>query len=144
MFDSFFEAVLGPLVTWNPLFAIIIVSFALTSLITVVYKLMTNQELMKTLKAEIKDFQKEMKENKEDKDKMMELQKKAMEKNMKYMKHSMKPTLVTFVPIILIFGWLRTTYTPIGPLIFGIGWIWVYLACSIVFSIVLRKILKVH
>ena len=105
---------------------------------------MTNQELMKSLKAEIKDFQKEMKGYKDDAVKMMELQKKAMQKNMKYMKHSMKPTLFTFVPIIIIFGWLRTTYTPIGPLIFGLNWIWIYIASSIVFSIVLRKILKVH
>ncbi len=144
MFDSFFNAILGPLIAWSPLGAIIIVSFMLTGLITLVYKLMTDQELMKSLKAEIKGFQQEMKENKEDKDRMMELQKKAMQKNMAYMKHSMKPTLLTFVPVILIFGWLRTTYEPFGPLLFGLSWFWIYLACSIVFSIVLRKILKVN
>jgi len=144
MFDSFFNAVLGPLIAWSPLGTIIIVAFILTLLITIVYKLMTDQDLMKSLKAEIKDFQKEMKNHKDNPSKMMELQKEAMGKNMKYMKHSMKPTLITFIPIILVFGWLRTTYTPIGPLVFGLNWIWIYIACSIVFSIVLRKILKVH
>ncbi|MAG50825.1 hypothetical protein CL621_04275 [archaeon] len=149
MFDSFFNTVLGPLIEWSPLGTIVIVSFALTSLITLVYKLMTDQELMKSLKAEIKGFQQEMKEHKEDKEKMMELQKRAMEKNMKYMKHSMKPTLITFVPVIIIFGWLRTTFESIGKIMIPIvsvnlSWFWIYLVCSIVFSIVLRKILKVN
>lgn len=40
----------------------------------------------------------------------MEVQKKAMELNMKYMMHSLKPTLITFVPIILIFGWMSSTF----------------------------------
>ena len=37
----------------------------------------------------------------------MKLQKEAMKKNMDYMKHSMKATLITFLPIILIFGWMN-------------------------------------
>jgi len=78
---------------------------------------MTDQELMKTLKADIKGAQKEMKAFKDNPEKMMKMQKQAMEKNMKYMMHSMKPTLITFIPIILVFGWLNSNfaYLPIQP-----------------------------
>jgi len=78
---------------------------------------MTDQDLMKTLKAEMKEFQKETKELKDHPEKAMEVQQKAMKTNMKYMGLSMKPTLVTFIPIIIIFGWLTShlAYYPIMP-----------------------------
>ena len=40
-----------------------------------------------------------------------------MQTNMKYMGLSMKPTLVTFIPIIIIFGWMHAhlAYNPILP-----------------------------
>ena len=58
-----------------------------------------------------------MKEFKADPKKVMEIQKRAMETNMKYMMHSMKPTLITFIPIIIIFGWLNANlaFMPIMP-----------------------------
>jgi len=62
---------------------------------------------MKRLKAEIKELQAEMKTLKDNPSKMMKVQKQAMETNTKYMMHSLKPTLFTFIPIILIFGWLN-------------------------------------
>ena len=103
-------------------------------------------EYMKELKGEMKEFQKEMKDLKDDPKKMMEVQKRAMEKNMKYMLQSLKPTLFTFIPLILIFGWLRSYYAAIGnpAVLFGLGWIWIYIICSIAFSIGLRKLLKIY
>jgi len=94
----------------------------------------------------MKGFQKEMKDLKEDPKKMMEVQKKAMEKNMKYMLQSLKPTLFTFIPIIFIFGWLRGYYETLGnpSILFGLGWIWIYIIFSIVISMVLRKVLKIY
>jgi uncharacterized membrane protein (DUF106 family) len=58
-----------------------------------------------------------MKEFKSDPKKVMEIQKRAMQTNMKYMMHSMKPTLITFLPIIIIFGWMHANlaYAPIMP-----------------------------
>jgi len=142
MFDSFFNLIFGFLISWNPLVAIIIISFLMTLLITLSYKFLTNQEMMKSLKGEIKDFQQQMKEHKEDSQKVMEIQKLSLEKNMKYMMHSFKPTLFTFVPLIIIFTWLRTTYSTITlPFL---SWFWVYIIVSIVFSMVLRKALKIH
>jgi len=143
MLDSFFNTIFGPFINWNPLIAMLIISLLMTLLITLSYKYLTNQELMKSLKNELKDFQKQMKDNKDNAQKVMEIQKQSLEKNMKYMMHSFKPTLYTFIPLIIIFTWLRNTYSGKGALIFGLTWIWVYIISSIIFSILLRKLLKV-
>lgn len=145
MFDSFFNAIFGSLIAKSPLGGLILVCFLLTLLMTVAYKYLTDQELMKSLKQEIKDFQKEMKELKDNPSKMMEIQKKAMEKNMKYMMHSFKPMLFTFIPLIIIFGWLRNVYTTQTVSFIGItSWFWIYIIFSVGFSMILRKLLKVH
>jgi uncharacterized membrane protein (DUF106 family) len=114
---SFLDPVFSPLLVLNPLIIVLIISAIITVLITVIYKFTTNQNLMKELKDEMKEFQKEMKELKDDPKKMMEVNKKAMQTNMKYMSHSMRSTLITFIPIILIFGWMNANiaYEPIRP-----------------------------
>ncbi|MAG45355.1 MAG: hypothetical protein CMH63_01110 [Nanoarchaeota archaeon] len=145
MLNGFFNAIFGFLINWHPLGALIIISFLLTALITVAYKYFTDQELMKSLKAELKELQGQMKEAKHDTERLMQLQKQSMEKNMKYMMNSFKPTLITLVPILIIFSWLRATYSEIDLNFLGIhSWIWIYIIFSIVFSIGLRKILRVH
>jgi uncharacterized membrane protein (DUF106 family) len=114
---SFLDPIMSPLLSLNPFLAILLVSFSLSVLITLIYKLATDQEVMKTLKADLKQAQLEMKKFKEDPQKMLKIQEKAMQKNMKYMMHSMKPTLFTMIPIILIFGWLNSnfSYEPLTP-----------------------------
>ena len=114
---SFLDPILNPLLQLPVLWVVIIISLVISVIITIVYKLMTNQDLMKQLKDELKEFQKETKELKAHPEKMMEVQKKAMQTNMKYMSHSMRSTLVTFVPIILLFGWMNANiaYDPILP-----------------------------
>jgi len=145
MFDGFFNAIFGSIIAKSPLWGLILISFVLTLLITVAYKYLTDQELMKSLKKEMKDFQKEMKDFKDEPSKIMELQKKAMEKNMKYMMQSFKPTLFTFIPLIIVFGWLRNVYTEQTVSFIGISsWFWLYIIFSIVFSIILRKVMRVH
>ncbi len=115
--DTLLNPVFGPLLALGPFWAIVIISLLISLLITVIYKFTTDQKLMKILKEELKAFQNEMKLLKDDPQKMMEIQKKAMAKNFEYMKHSFKPTLITFIPIIFIFGWLAAhfAYEPIYP-----------------------------
>jgi uncharacterized membrane protein (DUF106 family) len=117
MFESILNPIFGPLLNLPVFWAVFIVSFVIALLITLVYKWMTNQHLMKSLKDEIKAFQQQMKEFKHDPKKVMDIQKRAMQTNMKYMMHSMKPTLITFLPIIIIFGWLHANlaFVPIMP-----------------------------
>lgn len=142
-FNSMFDAWLGPLVVWSPLGSMILITLILALIITIVYKYTTNQKLMKELKDEMKAFQAKIKENRENPQKMMSLQKEMMEKNMSYMKHSMRPTLITFIPLIIFYGWLKSAYGD-QTLFFGLGWIWTYIIFSVVFSSILRKVLKIY
>jgi len=143
---SFLDPVLGPLMAipnpWN----LLLLSFLITLIMTVLYKFLTDQKLMKELKDDMKALQKEMKLLKENPSQMMEVQKKAMEKNMKYLMQSLKPTLITFIPILIIFEWMRQYYIGLGnpDVLFGLTWIWIYILASILMSLGLRKLLKVH
>lgn len=114
---AFLDPVLNPLLQLPILLVIVILSFVIALIISVIYKYTTNQDLMKQLKSEMKEFQKQMKELKQHPEQMMAVQKKSMETNMKYMMQSMKSTLFTFIPIIIIFGWMNAhlAYEPIMP-----------------------------
>lgn len=115
--DPVLNPVLMPLLTKSPLLVIILVSFIISLIITVVYKLMTDQKEMKRLKEQQKDFQKRLKELRSNPEEMMKVQKEAMKSNMDYMKHSLKSTLITMLPIILIFSWMagHLSFEPIYP-----------------------------
>jgi len=117
MFEGVLSPVFDPLLSLPMLWVVVIMALIITFLITLIYKFTTNQNLMKELKNEMKELQKEMKELKSNPQKMMEVQKKAMQTNMKYMSHSMRSMLFTFIPIILIFGWMNShlAYEPILP-----------------------------
>lgn len=117
MFEGVLSPVFDPLLKLPMLWVVVIMALMITFLITVIYKFTTNQNLMKELKSELKELQKEMKELKSEPQKMMAVQKKSMQTNMKYMSHSMRSMLFTFIPIILIFGWMNShlAYEPILP-----------------------------
>lgn len=116
-----FDFVLNPLLGWLLYlpreWTITILSILITLITTLIYKKVTDQELMKTIKEDIKAIQKQMKEFKDDTAKVMELQKKMMEKSMIQMKQSFKPMFVTMLPILILFGWLwaHAAYEPIAP-----------------------------
>jgi len=111
------DPVLGPLLNFPTLLSVILLSFLISLVITIVYKYTTNQDLMKQLKAEMKEFQREIKELKKDPERAMQVQKKSMQTNMKYMTHSMRSTLFSIIPIIIIFGWMNSNlaFDPILP-----------------------------
>jgi uncharacterized membrane protein (DUF106 family) len=146
MFDNFLNMLFGPVMALSSPYNLIVLSLILTFFITLVYKYVTDQESMKSLKDDMKEIRKEMKQFKEDPKKMMELQKRSMENMMKSFKHNFKPMIITFLPLILIFGWLRNHYANLGnPAVFlGLGWIWAYIIFSLIFGILLRKLFKVH
>ncbi len=118
MFDAFFNTIFGPLLKLGPLFTVIVLSLLVSLLMVFIYKWMTNQVEMKQLKGDIKKYQKEMRTLRKEPEKMMVVQKKVTKMNMKYMKESFKPTLITFIPIIIIFGWMNSHlyFEPINPM----------------------------
>ncbi len=89
-----------------PAAAIFLVSLAVSLLVTLVYKLTTNQKLMKSLHIEMKTLRDEIK-NIKDPSQAASLNKQLMEKTMQQMMHSMKSTFITIIPVFLIFGWLN-------------------------------------
>ncbi len=115
--NDILNPVLGPLFRLPLAAAVIIISFFIALIITIIYKYTTDQTMMKQLKDEMKDLQKKAKELRTQPEKAMKVQQKIMQANMKYMKQSFKSTLFTFLPIILIFGWLQANiaYEPIQP-----------------------------
>ena len=117
MFDKFFDSIFGFMLVWDPLWAIAVLSFIISLVIVLIYKWMTDQKEMKQLKDDLSAYQKKMKGSKDNPEKLMKMQKEAMSLNMKYMGKSMKPTLITFIPIILIFGWMNThfAFEPLMP-----------------------------
>lgn len=154
--EGFFNILFGWTLVFGNLGSILIMSMILTGIITLIYKYTTNQILLKDLKGQVKDYQKQIKTLRVngETDRIMEVNKKAMKLNMQYMKHSMKPMLYTFIPIILIFGWLKSVY-PSGTVVLpfyitipvfgaGFGWLGTYIVSSIIFSMVLRKVMKVY
>lgn len=145
-FERFFDIIFGWAIRLTGDFGgIIIISFIITLLTTLVYKYFTDQEALKRIKDENKQLQDKMKEHKGDVKKMAELQKEALQKGLiEPMKHQLKPLLITMIPFVLIFGWLRKTYENTGDLFLIFGWFGTYVIFSIIFSMALRKLLKVY
>jgi len=129
---------LASLLTAYPKPGIIIISFLITLIMTLVTKYFTDQNRMKELKDIQKSCQIKLKNAKGDAKTQAEIQKQIMDCSMELMKHSFKPMLITFIPIILLFSWIRGLYTEILA-----KWIWWYLGSAIVSSMILRKVLKV-
>ena len=142
--EGFFNGIFGGLIGWSISGSLLVISFIMSLIVTLVYKWTTDQELMKSLKAEIKDIQKKMREFKDSPEKMMELQKPLKEKTIAQFKHGLRPTLYTFLPFILLFGWMKEVYSSEGAILLGLSWIWIYIISSIIFGTILRKILRVH
>ncbi len=117
MFENLLNPIFAPLLDMPILWAVAIISFIVSLIITLIYKFATDQVKMKELKTRLKDHQKEMKEHRNNPQKVMEINKQAMQVNMEYMKHSMRSTLFTILPILIIFGWLNAhlAYEPLIP-----------------------------
>ncbi len=144
--ESFFNAIFGWAIEASKLWGLLFISFILTLFVTLIYKFATDQEALKSIKKEMKEIREDMKKFKDDPEKMLELNKRSIEKSMVQMKNSFKPMIITFIPLIIVFGWLRNTYEGVNLNFLGFinGWLWVYLIFSVVMSIILRKLMRVH
>ena len=112
-----FDFLFGWMLPLPPFWSILILSLIMSLIIVVITKYTTKQDVMKHLKEESKELQKQMKTLKDTPEKMLAVQKQHMESSMKYMRESFKPMIWTFIPIILIFGWISAhlAFEPIMP-----------------------------
>jgi uncharacterized membrane protein (DUF106 family) len=135
----------GALLNWNLTIGMTIIVFAISLITTLAQKYCTDQETIKELRKEQKIIQEKSKEFKDHPEKMMEIQKEIMPLTMKTMKLSMRSVMFTGIPFILFFNWFRDFFTTIGdPKFFGVlTWFWFYFIAVMIFSGVLRKLLKV-
>jgi uncharacterized membrane protein (DUF106 family) len=126
---------------WNARISILVLSFLVTLFITIVTYYMTDRVRMKEIKDKQKRLREEIKKYKDNPQKMLEINKQMMEDMPEQLKHSFKPMIITIIPIIIIFAWLKSTFalTAIAK-----TWFWWYIGSSIFFSVVLRKMFKLQ
>lgn len=139
----------GALLGWNLIYGMIILIGIISLFMTLLQKYATDQNEIRRLKKEQKDFQKQMKELRDQPEKLMEIQKNAMPLTLELMKHSMRPMIYTGIPLILFFRWFWDYFNAIDGCGFLCGsfgwpnWLWFYLIGSLIFGTIIRKILKV-
>uniref|UniRef100_A9AAR8 DUF106 domain-containing protein n=1 Tax=Methanococcus maripaludis (strain C6 / ATCC BAA-1332) TaxID=444158 RepID=A9AAR8_METM6 len=121
MFESIYsafynalDAIFLPMVqTMDPAIFIFVTALLVSFIINLATKLLVNQNRMAELKNELQEFQVKAKKASKDPELMAELQKeqqKMMTMQMEMMKMSFKPMIYTWVPIIIIFAYLRHVY----------------------------------
>ena len=142
------EAVLNPsagaVLNWNLTIGMTILVLILSLFMTLVQKYTTDQETLKQMKAEQKQIQQQMKKLEVGSKEHTEMNMRLMKMMGPMFKLSLRPIIYTAIPIILLFRWFSDYFTTSNFLFFGLlNWFWFYLIGSIIFSSILRKILKV-
>ncbi len=130
-------------------YTIAAISTGLSIMSALVRKAVLDMDKMKEIKEKIKVHQKEMKlaTKSGDMKKMQRNQEDMMSLTMENMKLSFKPMIYTFIPFILVFGWLRDQYGLLDVVAsvfgFNFGWFWWYFICAMVVSLTVNKVLGV-
>ncbi len=130
--------VITELMQANPQVSIVVLAVIITFFSTLVSKLFTDQDNLKALKARQKEIQKELRDKKDDPKIFSELQNEMLRITGTMMKSTFKPLLITMIPFLLLFYWVKSVFTPV----LGFGWFWWYLGGSLVAGLVWRKVLK--
>ena len=127
------------LIQLNPIISIIIIGFVVSFLISLINYFIIDKEKVRGIKAKQKALQLQIKEHQKagNNAKMMELYKEMMSHTMVMMKHSFKPMIITFIPIILLIGFIKGIYAETA---IGGKWIWYYIGSAFVSSLIFRKV----
>jgi uncharacterized membrane protein (DUF106 family) len=135
----------GVLLNWNVTWGMMLLVFIIALITILAQKYLTDQELLRELKAEQKAINEKAKEFKHDPEKMMEIQKEVLPLTGKIMELTMKASIYTIIPLILFFRWFHDYFTAAGdPTLLGFfNWFWFYLVFVMIFSSILRKWMKV-
>ena len=136
---------LGALLDWNVTIGLLIITAVLNLITTILHKYTTDQDLLKQIKEEQKLVQGQMKLYKTNPEKSLELSKKSAELAMKTMPITMRPVIYTTIPFILLIRWFGDYFKEQPAKILGfMSGIWAYIVFFIVWSMIFRKLLKVH
>jgi uncharacterized membrane protein (DUF106 family) len=110
IFDPALDFILSPLLKLPSLVGLLIISLIITLIVTIIYKYTTDQELLKSVRDKQKKLQEEMKKHRDNPKKVMKMQKEAFASSGEMMRESFKSMLYTFIPIIILFGWIATQF----------------------------------
>ena len=174
------DAVFSPILSLdpnpaNPALTVLIIAFIVSLITTIANKYLVDQDELNAQQSEMKEFNKKLKDAQKRGDgkeiaKLQAQQAELMKNQTAMMTNQFKPMIVTMVPIILIFFWMRssaihnlviilpkTVYwvilTPLWHWIgsfmyggqatipYGIGWLLWYMVCTFGMSQILRKFL---
>ena len=156
----------------NPAFSILIIAFLVSLISNLAVKYLQNSEKISEIRQELDKHNRRLKEARENNDteKLEQNQTHILKLQSELMINSFKPMIVTYLPIILMIGWMRIssiqntiivlpkivywlTLTPlwhsIGSVIYGghaaipfaVGWFLWYMICSFSFNQILKNFL---
>jgi uncharacterized membrane protein (DUF106 family) len=144
----------------NMLFGVMTMSILVSTIIMVITAKVQDQKELKKIKGKMSKLQEKLKaaQKKNDTKQANKISKEMMGMQSTMMTNTMKPMLYTFVPIIIIFGWLRQypdlqnfievqgylVTLPFALPYWGskLGWLGWYILCSFPASSLIRKVLK--
>ena len=129
----------------NPRISIIIFSVVVSFLISLVQHFVLDKDKVRNAKAKQKELREKIKEHKDDQAKVMELNQEMFQHSMAAAKHSFKPLLITIIPALVFFAWMKNIFeeTVIGGTSFLFPvWLWYYIGTAIVVSPIFRKLFK--
>ena len=124
-------------------------------IVVLTYRFFIDRNLVKKLKEEMKDIKERVMEAqiKGDLKEVNKMINEMTKLNATYMKQMIKPMMITTFILILVFPWIKHTYSgkTVVELPFklpgggtGLSWIWWYIIVSFTIGWVLRKILGVE
>ena len=130
---------ISELIQAYPIWSIIVIGVLVSLFISLINYFVLDKDKMRQAKEKQKEIQKQMKEHKHDHVKQTELSKELMSHTMENLKHSFKPMIITIIPILVIFWWMKEIFieTTIAK-----TWLWWYIGTAIASSLVFRKLFK--
>jgi uncharacterized membrane protein (DUF106 family) len=146
------SAIFGPVLGLQPMLSLAVVSIAVTFVITLIYRFLSDPKKLKELKDRTKEISARTKEvQKSDPEEAKKLTDEMLQITNKQMMASMKPMLATLLVAAFTLPWMATTFTgqivllPADVPVFGadLGWLMWYILISIPASQILRKLMGV-
>lgn len=123
----------------NPKTGVLAISVFISLIVTLANYFLMDKKRMKEIKDRQKVLQAELKKHKGNREKEQEIGQELMSHAAEMFKHSFKPMIITILPVILIFGWMRKIL--VDTSIAG-TWFWWYLFGAIVSGMIFRKVFK--
>jgi len=133
---------------------VLIISLILSLIMVLITKLLTNQDVIKKAKREMKFYQEKIKkaQSSGDKEAAAKLSNDMLKASSKQLRQSMKPMFVSLIIFVIALGWLAAEYgellinVPITLPFLGnqLNWFWWYLIIVLPTSFIFRKMLGVE